>query len=52
MSSRRGCLSCGNHRREEADYRNGCPPCLTSSFEEVCIHARSIGSGRVLKLVI
>lgn len=29
-------LSCGNHKCEERDHRGLCPPCLRSSFEEVC----------------
>lgn len=29
-------LSCGNHRCEERDHKGACPPCLRSSFEEVC----------------
>jgi transcriptional repressor NF-X1 len=30
-------LSCGNHACEERDHRGACPPCLRSSFDEVCI---------------
>jgi transcriptional repressor NF-X1 len=29
-------LSCGNHTCEEQDHRGACPPCLRSSFDEVC----------------
>jgi transcriptional repressor NF-X1 len=29
-------LSCGDHRCEEKDHKGACPPCLRSSFEEVC----------------
>ena len=43
-------LSRGNHR--EGDHRGGCPPSLRSSFKEVCIHVRSVGSGRVLMWAI
>ena len=45
-------LSCGNDRCEEGDHRGGCPPSLRSSFVEVCVHVRSVGSGRVIMLVI
>lgn len=30
-------LACGNHRCEERDHRGACPPCLRSSFDEVCL---------------
>jgi transcriptional repressor NF-X1 len=30
-------LSCGNHQCDERDHRGFCPPCLRSSFEEVCM---------------
>jgi transcriptional repressor NF-X1 len=30
-------LSCGNHFCAEPDHRGPCPPCLQSSFEEVCL---------------
>lgn len=29
-------LTCGNHQCEERDHKGPCPPCLRSSFEEVC----------------
>ena len=29
-------LNCGNHSCEERDHKGVCPPCLRSSFEEVC----------------
>lgn len=29
-------LACGNHRCEERDHKGVCPPCLRSTFEEVC----------------
>lgn len=29
-------LGCGIHRCEEKDHKGVCPPCLRSSFEEVC----------------
>ena len=29
-------LNCGNHNCEERDHKGVCPPCLRSSFEEVC----------------
>ena len=41
-------LSCGNHFCEERDHKGACPPCLRSSFDEVCrfffsaIHTRSM----------
>jgi transcriptional repressor NF-X1 len=29
-------LGCGNHKCEQKDHKGLCPPCLRSSFEEVC----------------
>ena len=33
-------LNCGNHNCEERDHKGVCPPCLRSSFEEVCCRSR------------
>jgi len=32
-------LGCGLHKCEERDHKGPCPPCLRSSFEEVCFLA-------------
>ena len=41
-------LSSRNHCCKEGAHTGRWPDSLWSSFEEVCIHVRSVGSGRVL----
>ena len=45
-------LSSRNHWCKEGAHTGRWPPSLRSSFEEVCIHVRSVGSGRVLMWAI
>lgn len=44
-------LACGNHRCEERDHRGVCPPCLRSSFDEVCVFLLFLFNPTLIRLL-